>query len=37
MKAIIRTLHEKHADKNMDEVLDLHGLKSNEAQKVLDI
>lgn len=37
MKAIVRTLEEKHKDKNMDEVLDLHGLKSKEAQKVLDI
>jgi len=37
MKAIVLTLREKHEGKNMDEVLDLHGLKSNEAKLVLDI
>lgn len=37
VKAIFLTLKEKHEGKNMDEVLDLHGLKSNEAKMVLDI
>ena len=36
-KAIVGTLAEKHRDKNMDEYLDLHGLKGNEARQVVSM
>lgn len=37
MKAIVLTLQEKHSDKNIDEVLDLHGLKGKEARMVVEM
>ena len=36
-KCIVGTLSEKHKDKNMDEYLDLHGLKGKEAQQVVSM
>lgn len=36
IKAVITTLHEKHSDKNLDEVLDLHGLRGKEAKLVIE-
>jgi DNA-nicking Smr family endonuclease len=35
MKAILATLQEKHSNKDMDKVLDLHGLKGKEASLVI--
>ena len=34
-KAIVSTLSEKHSEKNLDEVLDLHGLRGQEARAVV--
>jgi DNA-nicking Smr family endonuclease len=36
VKAVITTLNEKHQDKNLDEVLDLHGLRGKEAKLVVE-